>query len=153
MSNFGFYFPTRLIFGQGQFSAVGEEVSKLGKRALLVTYPSKSLAATVAQAVDLLKQAGVSTVIFNQIAANPTHTSINQGSQIARQEAVDVVIGLGGGTPMDAAKMIAVAAPLRRMTTRSVVSGLARAINWSAVGACSGAPGYSLPWFSTVVRL
>jgi len=113
MNLFSFYFPTRLVFGQGQFSTLGEEVGRLGKRAMLVTYPSKSLAGTVAQAVDLLAQAGVSTIIFDQITANPTHTSINQGSQIAQHAGVDVVVGLGGGTPMDAAKMIAIAAPLK----------------------------------------
>jgi alcohol dehydrogenase class IV len=111
MHLFNFYFPTRLIFGPGKFSTIGEEVGKLGKRALLVTYADNSQMDVVHQAVDLLKQAGVSTVLFAEAIANPTHTLVNKGSQLARQEQCDVVIGLGGGSAMDTAKGIAVAAP------------------------------------------
>ena len=89
---FNFYIPTRLIFGQGSFSAIGEETSKLGKRALLVTYPSQSLVSYVQQAVDLLGQHGVSTVVFAEATANPTHTMVNRGSRLAREE------GLFAGT-------------------------------------------------------
>lgn len=111
MESFGFYFPTRLVFGQGKFASLGEEVSKLGRRALLVTYPSKSLDSSIKKAVELLKQSGVSTVIFAEATANPTHALINKGRALARAEQVDVVIGLGGGSPMDTAKMIAATAP------------------------------------------
>ncbi len=108
---FNFYFPTRLVFGPGKVAAVGEEVSKLGKRALLVTYPSRSLAKVVEQVVALLGQHGVSVVLFAEATANPTHVLVNRGCELARREGCDVVIGLGGGSPMDTAKAIAVAAP------------------------------------------
>jgi alcohol dehydrogenase class IV len=111
MSLFNFYFPTRLIFGPGKFATIGEEVAKLGKRALFVTYADNYQMNDVNQAVGLLKQAGVSTVVFAEAIANPTHTLINKGSQLARQEHCDVVIGFGGGSAMDTAKGIAVAAP------------------------------------------
>jgi alcohol dehydrogenase len=106
-----FYFPTRLIFGQGKFALLGEEVSKLGKRAMLVSYQNQSLAEYVRQAVDLLAQHGVSTVLFTEVIANPTNTMVDRGSELARREHCDVVIGLGGGSPIDTAKAIAVAAP------------------------------------------
>jgi alcohol dehydrogenase len=111
MSLFSFYFPTRLVFGSGKFSTIGEEVARLGSRALLVTYPLESLAGAVNQAIDLLKQSGVSTVVFAQAAGNPSNVLIDSGSQLAREEGCDVVIGLGGGGAMDVAKGIAVAAP------------------------------------------
>ena len=111
MEAFNFLFPTRLVFGQGKLATIGEEVSKLGKRALIVTYPSQSLAGALRQVVDLLSQHGVSAVVFAEAVANPTHTSINAGSELARRERCDVVVGLGGGSPMDVAKAIAVAAP------------------------------------------
>jgi alcohol dehydrogenase class IV len=124
MSNFNFFFPTRLVFGQGKFQTIGEEVSKLGKRAMLVTYPSKSLAAFAAQAVSLLEQAGVSTVVFAEATANPTHTLITKGSEIAQREKCDVLIGLGGGSPMDTAKMIALTAPQKLDIWNVFESGL-----------------------------
>jgi alcohol dehydrogenase len=111
MQPFNFYFPTRLIFGTGKFSTIGDEVRNLGKRALLVTYADNRQMDVVHQAVDLLDQAGVSSVVFAEAVANPTHTLVNRGSQLARQEHCDVVIGLGGGSAMDTAKGIAVAAP------------------------------------------
>ena len=114
MNTFDFHLPTHLKFGRGQLSILGEEVIKLGKRAMVVTYPSKSLEEPLARTLESLNRKGVSTVVFDEITPNPTHISINKGSKIARQEQVDVVIGLGGGTPMDAAKMICVAAPLNK---------------------------------------
>ena len=108
---FNFYFPTRLVFGVGKFKSLGEEANGLGKRALLVTYPSQSLAEPTSQAVELLKQQGIGSVIYAKATANPTHTCVNEGAEIARNEKCDLVIGLGGGSPMDVAKAIAVAAP------------------------------------------
>ncbi len=108
---FNYYIPTRLIFGPGKFAVLGEETHKLGKRALLVTYPSQSLSTFIQQAVEQLSRHGVTAVIFAEATANPTHTMVNRGSELARREGCDVVIGLGGGSPMDTAKAIAVAAP------------------------------------------
>jgi alcohol dehydrogenase class IV len=111
MPPFSFYFPTRLVFGSGKISTIGEEVAKLGSRALLATYPLDSLGVVVDHAIDLLKQAGVSTVVFAEAISNPSNLLIDKGSQLARDERCDVVIGLGGGSAMDTAKGIAVAAP------------------------------------------
>jgi len=86
MSLFSFYFPTRLVFGSGKFTTIGEEVAKLGKRAMLVSYADNSQAAVIGQAVDLLKQAGVSTVVFAEAVANPSNVLIDRGSQLARDE-------------------------------------------------------------------
>ena len=113
MEPYSFYFPSRLVFGAGKLAVIGEEVARLGKRALLVTYPSRSLAGVLQQVIDLLKQNGVESVVFAKATANPTHLVVDEGSALARQEGCDVVVGLGGGSPMDVAKMIAVAAPER----------------------------------------
>ncbi len=110
MKNFDYFFPTRMIFGIGKFETLGEEVAALGKRAMIVTYPNKSLAGFVDQAVDLLKKSGVTSVIFNEAQANPDRKVVNRGRDLARKEQCDVIIGLGGGSPMDVAKAIAVVA-------------------------------------------
>ncbi len=114
MNIFDFHLPTHLKFGRGLLSILGEEVVRLGRRAMVVTYPSKSLEEPLTRTLEILNRAGVSTVVFDEITPNPTHLSINKGSKIALQEHVDVVIGFGGGTPMDTAKMISIAAPLDR---------------------------------------
>ncbi len=109
--DFTFFFPTRLVFGQGKFSLLGEETARLGRRALLVTYPPRSLARVVAQAQELLARHEVEVTLFAEAAPNPTHHTVDRGAELARQAGCDVVIGLGGGSAMDVAKAIAVAAP------------------------------------------
>lgn len=110
MESFNFFFPTRIVFGNGKLGIIGEETARLGKRALLVTYPSQSLKNAVDQAVELLGQNGVETVLFTDIEANPTHAQVNRGGEAARDSGCDVVIGLGGGSAVDSAKAIAVVA-------------------------------------------
>jgi len=107
-ASFLYYMPTRLIFGMGTFNKLGDEVAQLGKRALLVTYADKNVAELTQQAIDLLKQSGVDAVVFDEVEANPAHTMINKGGEIAREEKCEVIIGLGGGSAMDTAKAISV---------------------------------------------
>ena len=62
MESFNFFFPTRIVFGNGKLANLGEETARLGRQALLVTYPSQSLKSAVDQAVELLRHNGVETV-------------------------------------------------------------------------------------------
>lgn len=110
MKDFSFYIPTRIIFGNGKFDVLGKEVAQIGRRALLVTYPGDVLEKWVDRAVSLLKDSGVSVVLFREVEANPDHLLINRGGDLARVEKCDVVIALGGGSAIDAAKGIAVVA-------------------------------------------
>jgi alcohol dehydrogenase class IV len=110
MKDFGFLIPTRIVFGNGKFDVLGEEVSQLGKRALIVTYPGDTLENWLDRAVSFLTDNGVSVVVYRQVETNPDHKLINRGGELARTENCDVVIGLGGGSAIDAAKGIAVVA-------------------------------------------
>src|SRR5512138_2224948 len=107
---FEFQNPTQLIFGAGTLSRLGEVVSAHGKRALLVTGGgSVKRSGVFDRAVSSLKAAGVSVVECSGIEPNPRISSIVRGAQIARDQGCDVVIALGGGSTMDAAKAIAAA--------------------------------------------
>lgn len=111
LTGFQYFMPTRVIFGPGKLQVVGEEVAKFGKRALLVTGKSSARKhGHLDRTVELLRKSGVDVVVFDQIEANPTNKTVNQGGELARREKCDVVIGLGGGSAMDAAKYIAVIA-------------------------------------------
>ncbi len=108
--NFEFHNPTRLIFGAGSLSRLGEVVSQKGKRALVVTGGgSVKRNGTFGRAVASLEAAGVSVLECTGIEPNPHITSVVRGAQIARDEKCDVVIALGGGSTMDASKVIAAA--------------------------------------------
>jgi alcohol dehydrogenase len=109
--NFEFHNPTHLIFGAGTLSKLGEEVSKHGRKALVVTGGgSVKRSGVFDRAVSSLKDAGVSMAECSGIEPNPRITSVKRGVQIVRDESCDVVIALGGGSTMDASKVIAAAA-------------------------------------------
>ena len=109
---FTFHVPTKVLFGPGVLKKLHEE--KLpGKKALVVisngksTRTNGSLAALEAE----LDAAGVAHVLFDKIQANPLEPTVQEGVEFGRAEGVDFVIGLGGGSVMDAAKAIAAMIP------------------------------------------
>ncbi len=106
-----FYIPTRFIIGQGSFVQLGKEAARLGKTALLVTgsRSMRSCGALEKAAGDLAAN-GVATVIFDKVEPNPRTSSIDAAAKIARDNKAEMVIGLGGGSVMDATKCIALAA-------------------------------------------
>jgi alcohol dehydrogenase YqhD (iron-dependent ADH family) len=109
--NFEFFNPTRIIFGAGNLSRLGEIVRKYGKKALIVTGGgSVKRSGVFDRAVESLKSAGVDHAECSGVEPNPRITSVARGAQIARDEGCDVIIALGGGSAMDASKVIAAAA-------------------------------------------
>lgn len=111
MDNFEFHLPTRIIFGSGVFPKFAAETVRTGKKALLVTGrgAAKRLG-LLDKALQLLERAGVETVLFDRIEPNPRVHTIDAGAELAGQEKCNVVVALGGGSAMDAAKGIALVA-------------------------------------------
>ena len=108
--NFEFFNPTRLVFGAGNLSRLGEVTSEYGKKALIVTGGgSVKRNGTFDKAVESLKAAGIEYAECSGVEPNPRITSVARGAEIARTEGCDVVIALGGGSAMDASKVIAAA--------------------------------------------
>lgn len=110
--SYTFHVPTKVLFGAGVLKKLHEE--KLpGKKALVVisngksTRTNGSLAALEAE----LDAAGVAHVLFDKIQANPLEPTVQEGVEFGRAQGVDFVIGLGGGSVMDAAKAIAAMIP------------------------------------------
>lgn len=111
MQNFIFHLPTKLIFGPGEIEKIGAEAKKLGNRALIITGKRSSSASGIINRVtDYLKKDGVSVIVFDKIEPNPRTSTIDEAAELARKNDCDLIIGLGGGSPMDAAKGVAVAA-------------------------------------------
>jgi alcohol dehydrogenase len=107
---FEYYNPTRLVFGAGTLSRLGELAREHGHKALIVTGGgSVKRTGVFDRAVTSLEKAGVSVVECAGIEPNPRITSVKRGAEIARREGCDLVIALGGGSTMDAAKVIAAA--------------------------------------------
>ncbi|MGB8954585.1 MAG: iron-containing alcohol dehydrogenase [Tumebacillaceae bacterium] len=111
MLNFDLHMPTRIVFGRGEVERVGQEAAKLARKVLLVTGRTATRKTGVLQrVVDSLQGAGVEVVVFDRIEPNPRTHTVDEGGRIAREQNCELIIGLGGGSPMDAAKAIAAVA-------------------------------------------
>ena len=108
MENFEYYNPVRILFGPGMLNRVGDEATHLGKTALLVSYrmPS-SIKPILVEVTKMLEEKGLNVIPFFEITANPLLNQIQDGVETAKQSKADFVIAVGGGSAMDAAKIIA----------------------------------------------
>ena len=105
---FEFYNPVHIIFGAGEVQRVGTEARSLGRKALLVSYHDHAILDDLLSRVQSsLAEQGVEVVPFFEISANPKMSEVEAGVALGKRTGIDSVVGLGGGSPMDAAKMIA----------------------------------------------
>lgn len=109
--SFNMYVPTRTLFGAGQLSNLKDQVMP-GKKAMIVISNGKSTRENgyLARVEEQLKLAGVETVVFDKVEPNPLKATVMLGSAYARENGCDFIVALGGGSPMDASKAIAIMA-------------------------------------------
>ncbi len=105
---FTFFVPTQIRFGAGKLNELKTIDPTLGNRVLLVTRPRKgSLKATYEVVEKLLEEVGLSYTYFDEVIPNPTLEGVEKGIELAVENQVDFVIGIGGGSVLDTAKLIA----------------------------------------------
>ena len=111
MTKFTIYNPVKIHFGAGIISEAGKIAKKYSDNVLIVTGKnSMQKTGTLDKLVKILKESGITVTIYDGITPNPTITEIDEAAKIAKQKGVGLIIGLGGGSPLDSAKAIAVAA-------------------------------------------
>ena len=107
---FEYHNPTDVIFEAGGIARLGEITARYGKKALIVTGGgSVKKTGVFDKAVESLKAGGIAFAECKGVEPNPRITSVARGAETIRKEGCDVVIALGGGSVMDAAKVMAVA--------------------------------------------
>lgn len=103
--------PRAMVFGAGAVSRVAEVLARFGlSRPLLVTDPWMVSSGTVRRVLDPLAKAGITANVFSDTVPDPTDTVVAQGVKVLRAGHYDCLIGLGGGSPMDTAKAMAILA-------------------------------------------
>ncbi len=107
MNGFTYQNPVKVIFGAGTLNQAGTEAAKLGTKALVVSYNDGSVTGTLAKLQALLATAGVASQEFLEVVPNPPIEMVARGVEVAKAFGADLVIGVGGGSAMDAAKAIA----------------------------------------------
>lgn len=111
MVGFTHYAPTRLLFGEGQLHRLGRQDLPAGK-ALIVTSPGlpKRSPEVLELVAGQLEGKGITPVPFHQVPPNPDTDTVERAAECIRAQGCSLVIGLGGGSAMDAAKAAALAA-------------------------------------------
>ena len=104
LTDFDFDPRTRVVYGSGVLSRLGELARELGDRALLVTDKGLKDAGHEDRAVASLDAAGVAATIFDDVHPNPTTEDVDRCLAAAKDAGVNLIIGLGGGSSMDCAK-------------------------------------------------
>jgi len=101
--------PAPLLYiGENSALALAKQIPMLGKRKVLIVTDKILNELGVANDIcQVLDQHGVEYVIFDGVRPDPVDTIVHQGAQILLQQSCDSILGLGGGSSLDAAKMIA----------------------------------------------
>ena len=112
MNDFSFYSPTRIVFGRGVADRVGAELASAGYERALVVYGQGSVVrtGTLDRVLASLDAAGVAHAELSGVRPNPEVASVREGIALARELEADVVVPVGGGSAMDAAKGVAIGA-------------------------------------------
>lgn len=105
---FQYYLPVNLVFGRGSVDKIGTITRDYGKKALIVTgHSSTKKSGLLDRIVRYLEKSGVDSVVFDQVKQNPLTTTAMEAAELAKKEACDVIVGVGGGSIMDCAKATA----------------------------------------------
>ena len=111
MDSFDIFNPVNIRFGRGVIGEAGKIARRYSNSALIVTgKTSMRKTGVLDNLIGILKSAGVDVTVYDGITPNPTTAEIDEAAGIAKQKGVGLIIGLGGGSPLDSAKAVAVAA-------------------------------------------
>jgi alcohol dehydrogenase class IV len=100
-------FPTRIVFGAGALATLPEHAKTLGRRALVVCDEGIAQLGLADRVRSMLEAAGLSAAIFDRVDPNPVEKNVEDGVAAYRAHEADHLIAVGGGSPLDAAKLIA----------------------------------------------
>ena len=112
MLDFQFFMPSRLVFGPGKLAELATTEHLPGKKALIVIGAGGAMVKNgyLERTQGYLAQRGVQSLVYDKILPNPLSGRVDEAAALARKERCDFVLGLGGGSTMDAAKGIALMA-------------------------------------------
>jgi alcohol dehydrogenase YqhD (iron-dependent ADH family) len=108
MNNFELYTPTKLIFGDDVVSSIGEKLSSF--KTVLIHYGSERVVQNglIKKITDSLDQYGIKYILLGGVVPNPVIDLVREGVTIAKENKINLVLAVGGGSVLDSAKAIAV---------------------------------------------
>jgi len=106
MQNFDYQIPTQILFGRGRIAGLGALIAPAVRRVFVVTDETIAVR-TPALGQTLHALGGRPVRTFARVRENPSIASVEEGAREAREFGAELILGLGGGSPLDAAKGIA----------------------------------------------
>ena len=110
MNAFEIAIPNKVAIGAGKLAETGKLAKQYGNKALIVCDPFTVKTGLAERLKGILAESGIKASIYDGVIPNPTAEMIDAGAAIARKDKVNFIVGLGGGSSMDSAKAVAVAA-------------------------------------------
>lgn len=111
MNNFYYQIPTEIYFGKGQIENLGKSILKTGKNVLLVYGGGSIKRNGLYQKIKtIFEQNGIESFELSGVEPNPRIETVRKGVELCRQNNIDVVIAVGGGSSIDCSKVIAAGA-------------------------------------------
>jgi hypothetical protein len=109
MQNFVFYNPTKVIFGKDTISRIGSEIARCGIKRVLLLAGGGSIKrnGVYRQVVESLKSNAIEWIEHWGVRPNPVLSHANEGIEIVRQNKLEGILAVGGGSVIDEAKSIA----------------------------------------------
>lgn len=109
MIPFTYYSPTKIIFGPHQEIHIGEIIANYGYKKILFHYGKHSIFQTglYQRVIASLQQAQIDYVEFGGVEPNPKIDLVRKGVQLVKEEQIDFILAVGGGSVIDSAKSIA----------------------------------------------
>ena len=132
--------PTRVISGKGCFKDSEAQLKLLGSRCLIITGKNSAKACgAFDDAQTVLKKAGIEYIVYDKIEPNPLLSSCYEAGSQARKFRADFILGIGGGSPLDAAKAAAVFAGNSTFVPEDIFKGgFTKALPIVLVGTTAG---------------
>lgn len=152
MNNFQYHNPVRILFGKGQMAQLSKQIPAQAK--VMLTYGGGSIFKN--GVYDQVKAAlsGYTVVEFGGIEANPTYETLMKGVEIARQEGIDFLLSVGGGSVLDGTKFMAAAIPFEGADPWQIVANRAKFTKALPIGAVLTLPatGSEMNYYAVISR-
>ncbi|MGD9267603.1 MAG: iron-containing alcohol dehydrogenase, partial [Desulfobacterales bacterium] len=111
LNSFSFELPTKIEYGVGVAKSLADVIKKDNfKRPLLVSDEGVARSGLLRQVTDALEAHQLQWTLFDRVEPNPKDYNVQEGTDIASRSGADCLVAIGGGSPIDCAKAIAVVA-------------------------------------------
>ncbi len=114
--------PVKVISGENAVLNNGERLSRFGKKCLIVTSGTAAeKSGALKEVIGVLKSNKISLLVFDSVTQNPKTSECFEAGRIAKRFGADFIVGIGGGSPLDAAKAVGVYAANPKISSPDLI--------------------------------